>query len=320
MLLFPLNRESLFVQIFAFIILWISLQLGFMLIFQNYLAAQFDSNDVINLLNTQSNNEAFRQTIIWGNGLQQIFTFALPAILFGVWSSRNGLKYIGFNKDYSINFNIVWTGGIAVLMVFTMPGIAALINQIPLGDWSDQLQDTRRLMESFYFDDKSVFALFRNLILMAFIPALCEELFFRGVIQRFIYSSTRRLWLSLIFTGVFFSILHSSVVNFLPIVLAAVILGLIYHYTKNLWWSILTHFIYNGIQIVINHFKPASGSNELLTADEVNTMQLVGIGVMAALGGFVIYLILKKMSKIYQERIISVDTSGKWSFDQKNIN
>src|SRR5690606_26207688 len=121
-----------------------------------------------------NDNSAFHNSIIWGNALQQLLTFALPVVIFGRMSSTSPFHYIGFNSTFSKYFNISLPIIIACLMMLSIPALGSLIQLLPLGEKSDELQTTRKLMESFYFNDKSTWGLFRNILLMAVIPAVCE--------------------------------------------------------------------------------------------------------------------------------------------------
>src|SRR5437762_10427942 len=87
------------------------------------------------------------------------------------------------------------------------------------------------------------------LIIMAFLPALCEETLFRGGLQNFLTRSTRNPWLSILIVSILFSAVHFSFYGFLPRVFLGIVLGLIYYYTGSLWLSILAHFANNAIAV-----------------------------------------------------------------------
>src|SRR5690606_7002092 len=96
-----------------------------------------------------------------------------------------------------------------------------------------------------------------RLFIMALLPAVCEEIFFRGVLQRLIFTATkgRNMLLAISFTALLFASLHGSLYNMLPIAAAGIILGWVYYKTGNIWYNIVLHFLINGIQIVITYFQ-----------------------------------------------------------------
>ncbi|MFB6455911.1 lysostaphin resistance A-like protein [Chitinophaga sp. Hz27] len=89
-----------------------------------------------------------------------------------------------------------------------------------------------------------------NIFFMAVVPAIAEELLFRGVIQRVMINMTRQRWLSVVFTGIIFSSLHAEMLDFLMIALLGIVLGAVYLLTNNLWLAILVHTINNGSMVL----------------------------------------------------------------------
>jgi len=106
---------------------------------------------------------------------------------------------------------------------------------------------TRALLTMNSFSDLLV-----NLILIAAIPAMAEEFFFRGVIQRLLIKSLPKMpWLAVFITAVCFSAIHFQWMDFIPRVLLGFLLGAIYYLSGNLWLSILGHFLNNGLQVTM---------------------------------------------------------------------
>jgi membrane protease YdiL (CAAX protease family) len=89
-----------------------------------------------------------------------------------------------------------------------------------------------------------------NLVLIAVLPAIGEEVFFRGVLQRLIIQITKLPWLAVLITAILFSAVHMQLLGFVPRVLLGFLLGAIYLLSGNLWLSIAGHFLVNGIQVV----------------------------------------------------------------------
>lgn len=82
--------------------------------------------------------------------------------------------------------------------------------------------------------------------------AFIEELIFRGYLLNNLMQSFNK-WIALLITAVLFSLAHinNPDVTFLPVLnvlVAGVFLGINYIYTRNLWFSILFHFVWNVLQ------------------------------------------------------------------------
>lgn len=89
--------------------------------------------------------------------------------------------------------------------------------------------------------------------------ALTEELFVRGYILNNLMKSMHRM-AALLISSVFFSLMHVfnsnfSWIGFWNILLAGILLGLTYIYTKNLWFPVALHFSWNFFQGIIFGFN-----------------------------------------------------------------
>lgn len=89
------------------------------------------------------------------------------------------------------------------------------------------------------------------LLVMALIPAVAEELIFRGVMQRLLVrwlgSPHASIWL----TAALFSALHVQFFGFVPRFILGVILGYLYAWSGNILVSIAAHFTQNAGQLLL---------------------------------------------------------------------
>ena len=113
--------------------------------------------------------------------------------------------------------------------------------------------------------------------MVALLPALGEELFFRGVIFRFVAKKSRGLALPLIASAGFFAAVHYNPAG-LPVIFAAgVLLAAIYYLTGSLWMSIMAHFVYNGLQAVGMYLAQDNATLKALNAaDELPLTWIAG--------------------------------------------
>ena len=97
-------------------------------------------------------------------------------------------------------------------------------------------------------------ALLANLATIGLLPAVAEELVFRGLLQ----PQTQRLMgsdiLGIMITALFFSLIHLDFQGILPRWILGLVLGFAYFYSRSLIWPILIHFIHNGGQVLISYF------------------------------------------------------------------
>lgn len=96
----------------------------------------------------------------------------------------------------------------------------------------------------------TIFDVIINILCIAVVPAITEEFFFRGMLQRYAARAIGRIEISILLTAFIFSILHADIYNFLPRFCMGIIFGYLYWYTNNLWIPIIAHFIHNASVVV----------------------------------------------------------------------
>jgi membrane protease YdiL (CAAX protease family) len=87
------------------------------------------------------------------------------------------------------------------------------------------------------------------LVIMAFVPALFEEMFFRGAVQNLFVKWWRKPLLAIIVTSLLFSLIHGSIYLFVSRAILGFVLGLMYFKTKNIWVNVIAHFLNNAIAV-----------------------------------------------------------------------
>ncbi|RYE00444.1 MAG: CPBP family intramembrane metalloprotease [Sphingobacteriales bacterium] len=184
----------------------------------------------------------------------QLLGFLFPALVF-VWLLPQPVTdFFHFRK-------IEKTSDLLILLILALGtlllvlGLAEMIQRLPLGQMADELQAQLKNMESSALQMNSVAEVILRIIVMALLPAICEELFFRGVLQRMFYSFFKKPLLSIVATALVFALFHASWYNYLPIMIAGFILGFTYFYTGNIWYNIILHFLVNGTQILVAFFQ-----------------------------------------------------------------
>ncbi len=89
------------------------------------------------------------------------------------------------------------------------------------------------------------------MVVIAIIPAIGEELLFRGLIQNQLLSWTRNTHWAVWLTAILFSAIHIQFYGFVPRMLLGVLFGYMYIWSGNLLYPILAHFANNGFQIAM---------------------------------------------------------------------
>jgi len=240
---------------------------------------------------------AYPGVALWVNFLGSILLFLIPALLFTAVISPEPANYLGIRKRANTAI-LGWALLAGVAMIFVLPDISEWLQKAGFGDWADELQKERQDMEAIYFNDRTATGLLRNILLLAIVPAFCEEVFFRGVMQKLLRTLSHNKWIAIICTSILFGLVHNSIYNFLPIFIASLILGYVYMETESLWASIFLHFIYNLSQVLVVHITPSGNS---MISDSLWIKILIEV-IAAAVIILCLKMIYKYKVSIYSER------------------
>lgn len=94
----------------------------------------------------------------------------------------------------------------------------------------------------------------------AVVAPVCEELFFRGILQSFLFRELRRRGLAIVMTAGAFALVHMSVAQTLPaLFLMGVLLGVLYERTGSVVSVMAVHALFN-IKTLVWHHLVSSGA------------------------------------------------------------
>ena len=93
-----------------------------------------------------------------------------------------------------------------------------------------------------------------KLFVIAILPAIGEELIFRGVILSKIKEASNNEHYGVIVSALVFAGIHMQPTKLLPMIFLGLVLGYIYTKTKNIIYPMLFHFLFNSTTILLAHF------------------------------------------------------------------
>jgi membrane protease YdiL (CAAX protease family) len=219
----------------------------------------FSPNSYYNLAQLQEHQIA-------GFKILQLFSaiglFLVPPMVYGLISSKKPFKKLSLNKlNKPINYILIF-----FLMVISTPFISWIIELnanmvLPdflsgLEQWMRNSEDKAGEMTMAFLTFDGLGSLFYILIIVAIVPALGEELLFRGVLQKIFINWTKNPHIGIWITSILFSALHMQFFGFFPRLLLGLMFGYVFWWSKSLWIPILGHFINNGSVVIVSYFYP----------------------------------------------------------------
>gem|GEM_PF-166200 len=201
----------------------------------------------------------------------QLLVLALPVLLLSAWHtgrknpfSREGFAFLGIGKSVDFSATALAVGGIFLLqpLLYTLIALQDLYLWTALGAAGREVVRQRDLMDSFIKElalVRTIPELFSVAFVLAFTPAVCEELLFRGYIQQN-YTRSISSGSAVLLTGCIFALFHLSAANLLPLVLLGWYIGYIYSLTGNLVIPFFVHFSNNLAALLFLIFFEGSRS------------------------------------------------------------
>ena len=123
------------------------------------------------------------------------------------------------------------------------------------------------------------------LLTATFVPAVCEELVFRGVVAQGLVRGMRNKTLAVVVSGALFSLFHANPAQTLHQFAVGCLLSVLLIRGGSLWSCVIVHFVNNLAAVVCEFVLPEAVFTSWITC-------LVG-GVVA-IGSFVAYILLVK--------------------------
>jgi hypothetical protein len=120
--------------------------------------------------------------------------------------------------------------------------------------WAREREDAATVFTEFLTQFDSPVQLVIALIVIAILPAIGEEVVFRGMIQNELYRGTRNMHLSIWISAILFSAMHFQFFGFVPRVLLGALFGYLYYWSGSLMMAIVAHFVNNGISVLAMYF------------------------------------------------------------------
>lgn len=175
----------------------------------------------------------------------------LPAVVFSLIVHGKSWFWMGFNRWFNVQQLIIGFALIFFANLIATP-MADLTKSFVAG--FPELNQIAISLEDDYERQVKVLAnltgwgeFIMALIFMALLPALFEEMFFRGTIQTLFERWWGKPILAIVVTALIFSLIHASVFLFMSRVVLGIVLGLLYYKTRNLWVNTFVHFANNAL-------------------------------------------------------------------------
>lgn len=218
----------------------------------------------ITTMETDILNPRYYSAIMWMQAVSTFMMFFLPVYLFALICYKDPTKFMGFNTRFNYKQVIM----VLVIVVFTFPlsgALTEITKLVPIPhSWEiyfEAKEAERALQEKALIHINTFPKYLTSMIIIGLLPALFEEVCFRGGIQNILTRWFNGPWIAILLTSIIFSAVHISYYGFFVRFSLGIFLGLIFYYSESLWLNILFHFLYNGVQVTALYLATTSSGN-----------------------------------------------------------
>ncbi len=239
--------------------------------------------------------------------------FWVPAMLFahgqdGMWwnfeSANRRPHFLFMNVVLVLSIGIIplvslleqWNG--AIHLPESMSGIQ---------QWMDRMEEESQLLIALATYEHTIPTLLLNILVLAVIPACCEEFLFRGALQPALLKWTRNPHLAIWLTAFIFSTIHLQFAGFIPRFLLGAYLGYLIYWSRSLWLPILAHALHNTWSLFITYVMEGRG----VMMEDIKFTDIHGATTMAVTSFVVVLMGLVFMWRTHKElNVSSTDRSA----------
>jgi membrane protease YdiL (CAAX protease family) len=179
---------------------------------------------------------------------QAIGLFIVPGFILSLYFSSKPLNYLGFNR---INFNLGFLTLLVIVFAFPAINLLASLNDlIPLPEWMKVMEEKAEVLTKAFLQVKSWEGLAVNVFMVAVLPAIGEELIFRGILQKLFAELTGKTIWGILISATLFSAMHLQFQGFIPRFALGVLFSYLFVWSGSLWLPVIAHFVNNLIAVI----------------------------------------------------------------------
>ncbi len=224
---------------------------------------------------------------------QHLGLFVIPPLVFSQFVAEQPFRFLNAQP---VIVKKHWLFAVAAMLLALLPINATVeLNQsIKLPEFLSGLEQIMQQAEKqaealtkALLNDQNIGGLLMNIFIVAAIPAIGEELLFRGSIQKIIARWSGNIHVGIWISAILFSALHFQFYGFIPRMALGALFGYMLVWSGSIWLPILAHFINNALAVLL-HFlvlrgtiseeveNAGAGSNQLIYA-VISSVLLIGI-------------------------------------------
>jgi uncharacterized protein len=203
---------------------------------------------------------ADRNLIVILSAFYSLFSFFIIPVSYLLLYKKDSVKFL-LTKN-KIRFVPLLLAAMAMFTI--LPFVAVLIklnHSIELPSWLASVEayfkeseEHALLLTNSLLSFGGLKDLIVAILIMAIIPGIVEEVFFRGIVQMQLQDILRNSHYAILGSAFLFSFFHFQFYGFMPRFMFGVLFGYIFIWSGNIWYSCAAHVVNNLIAVLGGYF------------------------------------------------------------------
>lgn len=232
-------------------------------------------------------SEGMRMAILTIQAIVSLFTFVVVPWLYITFYKKSSIKDMlvrppRFTILLIIAIGLVYVTGPANTLLYEWNKNIIWPHFLKdFGTWAEASEATLKELTEYLINFDNPAEWLMGIFVIAVIPAIGEELFFRGVIQHKFAQLFRNHHIAIWVTAFIFSAIHFQFLGFLPRFFLGLLFGYLYVWSGSLWFAIIAHFLNNFTTLVLMNMA-LSGTGGF-SPEDIETTSVIAALISVAL-------------------------------------
>jgi membrane protease YdiL (CAAX protease family) len=186
---------------------------------------------------------------------QSIGVFIIPPLIIAWFLHERPSVFLQYDKKPEIKSTLF----VIAIIYFANPFInwlTELNSMLSLPEWMSSVEmwmqnsenQANQITEAF-LSTTSITGLITNIAMIAILPAVGEELLFRGIVQQLFKKKFKNAHAAIWISAALFSALHLQFFGFLPRLVLGAMFGYMLEWSGTLWLPVIAHFVNNATAV-----------------------------------------------------------------------
>jgi membrane protease YdiL (CAAX protease family) len=175
-------------------------------------------------------------------------------------------------------------------------------------NWMTEKEDYANNLLELLIASNTFWMMLLNLLMIAVLPAIGEELIFRGVFQKILCGFFRSGHAAIWITAFVFSAIHLQFFGLIPRFILGLAFGYLYFWSGTLWLPVIAHFINNAVPVVAEYIK---GADYIASqGDVVLWKHMIGLPVPIIAGGLILWYFRNNSKLVSDDKLYHSGTAN----------